>query len=176
MPTTQADHREPAVLIFKYLVQRVSDARKHGRGGHVHDDIRITFQNLTPIINDKQNKVAYIDVTLKYPLGLIKYAIYRHYNNQRAAGAVNTIVPQITYLVINSPKNANAGMAPPQAHYADILTPLAEQQEIWTAIYKYDWTDEIIHSIEDLIRRGTMKIGDGTQMPNYPDHAGRVVI
>ncbi len=176
MPTTPADHREPAVLIFKYLVQRVNDVRNHGRGGHVHDDIRITFQNLTPIINEKQTDVGYIDLTLKYPLGLIKYAIYRHYNNQRASGAVNIIVPQITYLVVNSPGNTNAGLAPPQAHYSDIPTPLAEQQDIWTAIYNFDWTADIINSVEYLIRHGAMKIGDGTLMMNYPDHAGRVII
>jgi len=168
-----SDHRGPAVLIFRHLVQRAIDTRDHGRGGNVYDEIRITFKNLVPIINAAQTDVDYNELILKHPLGLIKYAIYRYYHNQLINGKTPIIAPQITYLVVNSPGNQNEGMAPPFAHYENIPMPLAEQQIIWSAVYAFAWSKDTMDAIEYLINHSDKKVPNGTRMENYPDPAGR---
>ena len=169
----RADHSGPAAITFKYLVDRAKYTQDHVRGGAVYDEIRITFGDLVPIINDSQGDVEYINQTIMWPLGQVKYAIYMDYYKQLKIGNIKHIIPQITYLVVNAPSMPNAGLAPPPAHYEEIETPLSEQQIIWSAIYKYDWDKATVDSITNYIRNGIPRLQKGTRLPDYPDAAGR---
>ena len=169
-----ADHKEPANIIFRRLVDIACYDNKPEAGGDVYPLITTTFADLVDYTNKKLNRTnAYINQTIMLPLGLIKYAIYKDYTLKYRAGKRSRIIPQITYLVVNAPSMPNAGLAPPPAHYEDIATPAAEQHKIWSAIYAFDWTGDVVDGITDYIMSGVPMLQRGTGMPDYPDAAGR---
>ena len=87
---------------------------------------------------------------------------------------VESIVPQITYLVVGAEAGADIEMAPSGAHYLDIETTLDEQRVIWSGIYAFEWTAEVRRDVIGLIRSGPLMLQRGTGFPQYPDAAGRM--
>ncbi len=139
------DHREPAIVIFKHLIRIVRDQADHGRSGVVFENIKITFGDIAPIVNEQVTGTKYTPLNLRYPLGLVKWAIYC-LNQSRGREPI----PQINYLVVNS----GTRFAPRGAHNSDIDTPQLKQQRIWAWIFGFEWSDDISREVIGQIRSG----------------------
>lgn len=140
------DHREPAIIVLKKLTQRVQNVVDHGRGGDIFEDIKFTYNELAAEVS-KDFSRKYTRRTIKYPLGIVKYAIFRMYRDSGLR------IPNITYLVVSKiTKIASSGASLNLNQTRELI-----QQKIWRDIYGTTWSPDLVSNI-------IASIDDGPQL------------
>jgi len=141
------DHRDDASRAIRFLVDRMNDKKEKQNGVVYPGQARIFYSDLAKEIYSERKETDFDALTVRFPLGLIKFAV-RRINHDRPALAI----PDIQYLVVNKnpPRLANEGAS----FFGDKFTPKKQQDEIVDKIRKYKWTPDVVELIVTYIHDG----------------------